>query len=173
MGEHHKGDRGLVRCAIVTVSDTRSAETDSSGAEIRRRLEDAGHVVAEYSIVPDDPQRVRALVADLCRRTDVDAVLVNGGTGIAPRDNTYEAVAALLDKRVDGFGELFRMLSFAEVGAAAMISRAVAGLVGDTALFSMPGSTAACRLAMEKLIVPQLGHVVALARGPQGGRQRS
>ncbi|HYB98275.1 MAG TPA: molybdenum cofactor biosynthesis protein B [Candidatus Limnocylindrales bacterium] len=166
MGEHHQGDRRVVRCAIVTVSDTRTVETDTSGAEVRRRLEDAGHAVVDYRIVPDEPAVVRDVVVELCGRGDVDAVMINGGTGIGARDSTYEAIEGVLGKRIDGFGELFRMLSFDEIGAAAMISRAVAGLVGSTCVFSMPGSTPACRLAMEKLIVPQLGHAVALARGP-------
>ena len=120
--------------------------------------------MVDRRIVRDDPALVREAVVALVARGDIDAVITNGGTGIAARDNTYEAVSQLLDKRIDGFGELFRMLSFGEIGAAAMLSRAVAGTVGSTALFCMPGSTAACRLAMERLIIPQLGHVAALAR---------
>lgn len=161
---HHIDDRSVVRCAIVTVSDTRTPDTDGSGTEIRRHLESAGHEVVDRRIVCDDPALVREVLVALIARGDVEAVITNGGTGIAARDNTYEAVAQLLDKRIDGFGELFRMLSFGEIGAAAMLSRAVAGLAGSTALFCVPGSTAACRLAMEQLILPQLGHMVALAR---------
>ena len=153
-----------MRCAIVTVSDTRTPETDGSGTEIRRQLEVAGHEVLDRSIVRDDPALVREAIVALIARGDVEAVITNGGTGIATRDNTYEAVAGLLDKRIDGFGELFRMLSFAEIGAAAMLSRAVAGIVDRVAVFCIPGSTAACRLALEQLILPELGHVVALAR---------
>lgn len=165
---HHAGDARRVACAIVTVSDTRTEADDSSGAEIRARLEQAGHAVAAYRIVRDEPDLVRGVLEELAGSGRVDAVLLSGGTGLAARDTTYEAVAALLTKRIDGFGELFRMLSFEEIGAAAMLSRAVAGLVGTTAVFSMPGSTAACRLAMEKLVVPQLAHVVGLAR-PRAG----
>lgn len=168
-GKHHGGDARRVRCAVVTVSDTRVEADDTSGAEIRTHLEAAGHEVADYRIVRDEPLVVRALVEELAAGGDIDAVLLNGGTGIAPRDNTFEAVSLLLTKRIDGFGELFRALSFEEIGAASMLSRAVAGLVGTMALFSMPGSTAACRLAMEKLVVPQLGHVVGLAR-PKAAR---
>jgi len=161
-----------VRCAIVTVSDTRTRETDGSGDEVERHLEKAGHHVVDRRIVHDDPELVRDAIASLVARGDVEAVITNGGTGIAARDNTYEAVCAVLDKRIDGFGELFRMLSFAEIGAAAMLSRAVAGVVGNVALFCMPGSTAACRLAMERLVLPELGHVVALARPAAQGAHR-
>ena len=163
-GKHHAGDARRIRCAIVTVSDTRTEVTDASGAEIRARLEAAGHEVVEYRIVRDEPLLVRALVEDLAAAGEVEVMLLSGGTGIAPRDNTFEAVSGLLTKRIDGFGELFRSLSFEEIGSAAMLSRAVAGLVGTMSVFSMPGSTAACRLAMDKLVVPQLGHVVGLAR---------
>lgn len=161
---HHAKDARRVCCAIVTVSDTRTADTDTSGDLIRRSLELAGHVVDDYRIVPDEPLLVRSILEDYAAVGHVDAVLLSGGTGVAARDTTFEAVSSLLTKRIDGFGELFRMLSFEEIGAAAMISRAVAGLAGTMVVFSMPGSTAACRLAMEKLVLPQLGHVVGLAR---------
>jgi molybdenum cofactor biosynthesis protein B len=161
---HHAKDARAVVCAIVTVSDTRTADNDTSGAEIRRQLEAAGHRVGDYRIVADEPALVRRTVEELAGAGLVEVVLLSGGTGIAARDNTFEAVSSLLTKRIDGFGELFRMLSYEEIGAASMISRAVGGLVGTMALFSMPGSTAACRLAMEKLVVPHLAHVVGLAR---------
>jgi molybdenum cofactor biosynthesis protein B len=164
---HHAKDARTVACAIVTVSDTRTADDDTSGAEIRRQLEAAGHRVEAYRIVADEPALVKRVVGELGDSGLVDVVLLSGGTGIAARDNTFEAISSLLTKRIDGFGELFRMLSYEEIGAASMLSRAVAGLVGTMAVFSMPGSTAACRLAMEKLIVPQLAHVVGLAR-PRG-----
>jgi molybdenum cofactor biosynthesis protein B len=154
-----------VACAVVTVSDTRTPETDTSGAMVRDLLVQAGHVVTSHVIVPDEPVRVRAQVETLLADPEVDAVLVNGGTGIAPRDTTYEALAGLLEKRLDGFGELFRMLSFEQIGAAAMLSRAVAGVVRGKIVASMPGSTAAVELAMSRLLVPELGHLVKLARG--------
>jgi molybdopterin adenylyltransferase len=163
-GGHNAKDALGAACAIVTVSDTRTADDDASGAEIRRQLEGAGHRVDDYRIVPDDPGLVRRAVEEMAAGGRIDVVLLSGGTGVAPRDTTFEAVSSLLSKRIDGFGELFRMLSFDEIGAAAMLSRAVGGLVGTMALFSMPGSTAACRLAMEKLVIPQLPHVVGLAR---------
>lgn len=161
---HHAKDARVVACAILTISDTRTSANDTSGAEIRRHLEAAGHRIDEYRIVPDEPALVRSIVEELGAAGKVDVVLLNGGTGIAARDNTFEAVSSLLTKRIDGFGELFRMLSYEEIGSASMISRAVGGLAGTMAVFSMPGSTAACRLAMEKLVVPQLAHVVGLAR---------
>lgn len=163
-GAHHAKDARRVVCAIVTVSDTRTPDSDTSGKEICSRLEAAGHAVEAYRIVADEPALVRSLLEEYAAGGRVEAVLLSGGTGIALRDTTFEAVTSLLTKRIDGFGELFRMLSFEEIGAAAMISRATAGLVGTMAVFSMPGSTAACRLAMERLIVPQLAHVVGLAR---------
>lgn len=151
-----------IPCAIVTVSDTRTKENDTGGATIRERLEAAGHVVVDYTILRDEPKAISAHVLSLCERGQCRAVLLTGGTGISPRDTTYEAVSALIEKRLDGFGELFRMLSFDEIGAAAMLSRAVAGTRGRTAIFAMPGSPSAVRLAMDKLVVPQLGHLVAL-----------
>jgi molybdopterin adenylyltransferase len=162
---HRAQGARTVACAIVTVSDTRTPATDTSGQKARALLEAAGHRVAAYDILPDEPDRVRAHVARLVADPAIEAVLVNGGTGLAPRDTTYEAIAGLLEKRLDGFGELFRMLSFAEVGAAAMLSRAVAGVAGGTVVASMPGSTAAVELAMARLLVPELGHMVKLARG--------
>jgi molybdenum cofactor biosynthesis protein B len=143
---------------VVTISDTRSAATDTSGEAIATALEAAGHVVAGRRIVPDDPAAVRELVASQAGR--VQAVITTGGTGITSRDSTYEAIAGLLEKRLDGFGELFRMLSYEEIGSAAMLSRACAGTIGRTAVFSLPGSEPAVRLAMTKLILPELGHVV-------------
>ena len=146
------------------MSDTRTLESDRSGALIKTRLEASGHRVVAYDIVKDDPAEVRSTVSRHTRAADVDCVLVNGGTGIAARDTTYEAVASLLERRLDGFGELFRSLSYGEIGAAAMLSRAVAGVCGSTVVFSMPGSTAACALAMDRLVLPELGHVVGLLR---------
>jgi len=147
-----------VRCAVVTISDTRTEATDTSGAAIVELLTAAGHEVARRRLVKDDPAAVRDAVRS--GTTAADVIITTGGTGITARDSTYEAIAALLDKRLDGFGELFRMLSYAEIGAAAMLSRAVAGSIGSTAVFSLPGSELAVRLAMTKLILPEIGHVV-------------
>jgi molybdenum cofactor biosynthesis protein B len=161
---HHARDRRAVSCAILTVSDTRTPATDTSGSRIRALLEAAGHEVTAYSILPDEPDLVRTRLVELVAG-GVEAVIVNGGTGLAPRDTTYEAVVGLLDKQLDGFGELFRALSYAEIGPAAMLSRAVAGVAGRSVIASLPGSSAAVELAMSKLLVPELGHMVHLIRG--------
>lgn len=164
MGGHHQGSDQPVICAIVTVSDTRTAETDTSGTRIRELLSGAGHRIAAYSILPDEPSIVRPRLVELIAES-TEAIIVNGGTGLARRDTTYEAVVGLLDKRLDGFGELFRSLSYAEIGAAAMLSRAVAGVSAQTVLVSLPGSTKAVELAMQKLLLPVLGHMRQLVRG--------
>jgi molybdopterin adenylyltransferase len=149
-----------LRCAVLTVSDTRTVETDSSGALIQAKLQGAGYDVVDYRIQKDEPTEIKRQLEQWVTRTDVDAIITNGGTGIAPRDTTHDVVAGLLDKRLDGFGELFRMLSFQEIGAAAMLSRAVAGVWQGRAIFALPGSSNAVRLAMERLILPELAHVI-------------
>ena len=163
--EHHAKTRRTVACAIVTVSDTRTPETDGSGTCIRALLEEAGHHVLAYAIRPDDPGTVRAHLEELLALPGLDAVIVNGGTGIAPRDTTFEAITALLEKRLDGFGELFRMLSWEQVGSAAILSRATAGVARGKIVVSVPGSQAAVELAMQKLLLPELGHMVDLVHG--------
>ena len=160
--DHKKGTPGRLGCAVITVSDTRTAQTDRSGGAIRERLEAAGHAVLVHDILPDEPADVAARLGELVADADVHAVVLNGGTGIAARDNTYEAVTGVLDKTIDGFGELFRYLSYEDIGSAAMLSRAVAGVAGSTAIFALPGSTAACELAVDRLIVPELGHIAKL-----------
>jgi len=158
--EHRAAAPDVIRCAVLTLSDTRTPETDTSGALIREALAAAGHVVADYRVLKDDPAPIAALVQVWADDPGIDAVLTNGGTGIARRDSTYDALAGLLEKRIDGFGELFRMLSWDEIGAAAMLSRAVAGTIGGTLVVAMPGSSNAVRLAMEKLVLPELRHLV-------------
>jgi molybdenum cofactor biosynthesis protein B len=158
--EHKAQSPSVVNCAIVTVSDTRRPDTDTSGALIRTLLEKQGHRIASFHLVKDEPAEVQKLLDVLARNPDVGAVILNGGTGISKRDGTYESVAGLLEKRLDGFGELFRSLSYQEIGSAAMMSRAVAGIYRGRIVISIPGSEAAVRLAMEKLILPELGHLV-------------
>jgi molybdenum cofactor biosynthesis protein B len=165
-----------IRIAVVTVSDTRTPETDVGGQLVRDLCQQAGAVVTGTVIVPDDAARVAAHVRTLVSNNEaapqsIHAVLLTGGTGIARRDTTVEALAGLFDKTLDGFGELFRMLSFQEVGAAAMLSRATAGVVDGVVVFLMPGSPKAVRLAMERLILPELGHLIGQlgGRGPGGG----
>jgi len=149
-----------VGCFVLTISDTKTAETDGSGKLIRELLEAAGHRVAGSSIVRDEPAEVARIVRQAASDPAVQAIVLTGGTGITSRDSTYEAVDALLDKRLPGFGELFRVLSYAEIGPAAMLSRAQLGVVGRRIVASLPGSPNACRLALEKLLIPELGHLV-------------
>jgi molybdopterin adenylyltransferase len=156
--EHRKDAPASVRCFVLTISDTRTEANDTSGDAIVELLTGAGHEIVGRHIVRDDPAAVREVVHT--NRSTADVVVTTGGTGISARDSTYEALAALLDKRLDGFGELFRMLSYAQIGAAAMLSRAVAGSIGSTAVFALPGSEHAVRLAMTTLILPEVGHVV-------------
>ena len=146
--------------AVLTVSDTRTEETDVSGKTLGQLLTGAGHRLAEKAIVPDNIYNLRSILSRWIAQDDMQAVITTGGTGITRRDNTYEAVTALFDKQLDGFGELFRMLSFEEIGAAAMLSRACAGVVCGAIVFVLPGSEGAVRLAMRRLILPELGHIV-------------
>lgn len=159
--EHQRKAVRSVHCAIVTVSDTRTAATDLSGQEIRRLLEESGHTVGHYCVVRDEPDKIRGQLRELAANSACRAILINGGTGVSTRDRTYEAVAGLLEKRLDGFGELFRMLGFEEIGSGAMLSRAVGGVYAGRAVFCMPGSKNAVRLAMTRLILPELGHLVS------------
>lgn len=163
-GKHRREAPKAVRCAVVTVSDTRTLETDTGGQTAVDLLEQAGHPVVCREIMPDEPARMRELLSALEAREDVDAVLLTGGTGLGSRDQTFETVGALLSKPLPGYGELFRMLSYEQIGPAAMLSRAVGGLMDRTVVLSMPGSPAAVRLALEKLILPELGHLVREAR---------
>jgi molybdenum cofactor biosynthesis protein B len=150
----------VVHCAIVTVSDTRSPETDRSGQLLQELLREAGHRVADYALLKDEPAQIQTHLQSLCQRSDLAAVILNGGTGIAPRDTTYDAIERLLEKVLPGFGELFRWLSYQEIGSRAIASRAVAGVCQGKLVFSLPGSSNAVRLAMEKLILPELAHLV-------------
>lgn len=149
--------RGPIPVAVITVSDTRTESADVNGVYLRASIEAAGHTVAGYRVIPDDPAAVVQALEEMtgCSRV----VVLNGGTGISSRDNTYDAVSALLAKTLPGFGELFRMLSYEQVGAAAMLSRAVAGIYRGVVVFSVPGSPGAVRLAWERLILPELEHV--------------
>ena len=157
----HKAQAPLsVACFVLTVSDTRTEANDTGGQAIRDLLEHAGHSVSGHAIVKDEPSQVTAIVRRQLADQATQVIITTGGTGISARDTTYEAVTGLLEKQLDGFGELFRMISFHQIGSAAMMSRATAGTVGRKAIFVLPGSPAAVRLAMEKLIVPELGHIV-------------
>jgi molybdenum cofactor biosynthesis protein B len=158
--EHKSHAPASVACYVLTVSDTRTPDTDTGGRAIRDLLEQAGHTVAGHAIVRDEPAQVAGTVRQQLDAGRARVIVTTGGTGITSRDGTFEAIDGLLEKRLDGFGELFRMLSFQEIGAAAMMSRATAGTAGRTAIFVLPGSPDAVRLAMTRLILPELGHVV-------------
>jgi len=158
--EHKATAPRSIGCFVLTMSDTKSPETDTSGLLIRDLLVAAGHTIVGHAVVRDEPAQVTAIIREGCANADLQAFILTGGTGVTSRDSTFEAVEALLDKRLAGFGELFRMLSYQEIGAAAMLSRAQAGVVKRRALFSLPGSPNACRLALEKLIIPELGHLL-------------
>ena len=161
--QHKSQAPASVGCFVLTVSDTRTEATDSSGRAIADLLSAAGHRIAGRAIVKDDPSLVRDAVTRQIANADVQAIITTGGTGISSRDSTYEAVSALLQKKLDGFGEIFRMLSYEQIGSAAMMSRACAGLVAGRVVIALPGSEAAVRLACEKLVIPELGHLVQQA----------
>jgi molybdenum cofactor biosynthesis protein B len=159
--EHKQEAPKTVNCKVITVSDTRVKETDKSGRLMMELLEQSGHNVVDYAIVKDEIQPIQHEILAGCDREDIDVILTNGGTGIAKRDVTIETIQGLLEKEIVGFGELFRILSYQEdIGSAAILSRAIAGVVKNKAVFATPGSSGAVKLAMNKLILPEIGHVV-------------
>ena len=158
--EHKAKAPASVRCFVLTVSDTRSPDTDISGRAIAGHLRNAGHEIVGSQIVRDEPDEVRAAILGVLEAGSAQAIITTGGTGIGRRDRSFEAIDALLDKRLPGFGELFRMLSYHDIGAAAMLSRACAGTASGAIIFALPGSEAAVQLAVTKLIIPELGHLV-------------
>ncbi|HZG69992.1 MAG TPA: MogA/MoaB family molybdenum cofactor biosynthesis protein [Chondromyces sp.] len=162
MHEQHKRKAvKQVRCKVITVSDTRTEETDKSGKRIKELLLQEGHIVKEYAIVPDEKMLIQSSVKQGIQDDHTDAVILNGGTGIAKRDVTIEAVHPLLEKELSGFGEIFRYLSYQyDIGSGAILSRALAGVSNQTVIFTLPGSTGAVSLAMEKLVLPELGHII-------------
>ncbi len=161
---HPDSQKITIHCAVITVSDTRSWETDKSGQLIKQLLVNAGHQIDEYAIVKDEGIQIQTQLESLCGRSPIDAVIFNGGTGISPRDTTIDTIASLLDKTLPGFGEIFRFLSYQEIGSRAIASRAIAGVYKSKLIFSIPGSTGAVKLATEKLILPELVHLVSQLR---------
>jgi molybdenum cofactor biosynthesis protein B len=159
----------MVRVAAITVSDTRTLDDDEGGRRLRERLEAAGFTVSVRALVRDEPDDLRAVIARVCDGDEADAIVTTGGTGIAPRDRTYEAVEGLLEKKLDGFGEAFRRLSWDQVGARSVLSRAVAGVHRGRVLAALPGSPKAVTLAVDQVLAPILAHAVALARGKTHG----
>src|SRR5262249_28464995 len=162
--QHRCQSPKTVRCAVVTISDTRTLENDRGGELIVTQLSAGGHEITSRHIVRDDPREIEPLLLKLADPDVTDAVLLTGGTGIAARDRTFETISGLLTKAMPGYGELFRMLSYEDIGPAAMLSRAVGGVLNNVIVLTMPGSVAAVQLAMEKLIVPEIGHLVYEAR---------
>ncbi|HEV8606917.1 MAG TPA: MogA/MoaB family molybdenum cofactor biosynthesis protein [Tepidisphaeraceae bacterium] len=163
--EHKETSAGIqARCAVITLSDTRSEATDTSGAKIKALLGAEHHLVSYYSIIPDDAQRLGMMLEELISSGDVDVILTNGGTGISRRDHTIPVIEKHLTTVLPGFGELFRMLSYQQIGSSAMMSRAVAGIARDKLVFALPGSTTAVELAVTKLILPELGHLLGQMR---------
>jgi len=163
--EHKEKGKKNIRCYVITVSDTRDKTTDTSGRMIEKFLVDEGHQTAGYRIVKDEPIEIEASLVEALASDNVDAVIVNGGTGIAPRDGTYEVVSRFLEKKLDGFGEIFRYLSYLDIGSAAVMSRAAAGTARGKILISLPGSSGAVTLAMEKLVLPEIRHMVSQLQG--------
>ena len=160
VGEHKAQAPASIGCYVLTVSDTRTPDSDTSGRAIRSLLENAGHTVTGHDIEMDEPARIVSRLRERLADPSTHVIISTGGTGISPRDGTFEAVTGLFEKRLDGFGELFRMVSFEEIGAAAMLSRATAGTVGRKAIFALPGSEKAVRLALTRLVIPELGHII-------------
>ena len=158
--QHRESAPETVRVAVLTISDTRTPETDTGGDVVEESMRGAGHEVVAREIVRDEAASIRTTLVDFLARSDVDAVVTTGGTGISARDTTYEVVERMIEKRLDGFGELFRVLSYEEIGAAAVLSRAVAGTVGTKLVASLPGSRNAVRLGVERLLAPEIAHVV-------------
>ncbi|MCP2731312.1 MogA/MoaB family molybdenum cofactor biosynthesis protein [Limnofasciculus baicalensis] len=157
---HPDSTQRTVNCAVITISDTRSLETDRSGQIIQQLLVEAGHSILAYRILQDEPTLIRDYLQELAQRADIEAIVFNGGTGIAPRDTTYDALEDLLEKTLPGFGEIFRALSYQEIGSRAIASRAVAGIYQGKLVFSIPGSTGAVKLALSQIIIPEIIHLI-------------
>jgi len=150
----------VVNCAVITISDTRTVDTDKSGQIIKNKLTKNSHNISYYDIIKDNSDQIKLSINDLSKRETIDILILSGGTGISPRDNTFDVVDGLLDKEIPGFGEIFRYLSYQEIGSRAMISRAIAGIYNNKIIFSLPASSNAVTLAMEKLILPELNHLI-------------
>ena len=163
--EHQKNaEQTVARCAVITLSDTRTSESDKSGQTIQRLLVESGHQVADYSLIPDEPVELSSLLQQHLGSDSVDVILTNGGTGISQRDQTISVIEEILDQPIPGFGELFRMLSWDQIGSGAMLSRAIGGIAKGKLVFAMPGSTKAVELAMTRLILPELKHLLSEIR---------
>lgn len=162
---HPDSNAIAVNCAVITVSDTRTVATDKSGRIIQQLLQDVNHNIVEYTIIKDEIPQIQAWLLKLDANDNIDAIIINGGTGIAPRDTTYDVVSSWLEKSLPGFGEIFRWLSYQEIGSRAIASRAVAGVKNSKLIFSIPGSSNAVKLAMSELILPELNHLIKQLQG--------
>jgi molybdopterin adenylyltransferase len=159
--EQHKAHAPhCVTCVVITCSDTRTSQTDTSGQLMMRLLKEHGHDLAGYHVIKDDPAQIRSVIEEAAAHDAVQAILINGGTGISKRDSTFEAVDGMLEKRLVGFGEIFRYLTYKDIGSSAIMTRATAGIFRGRIIFSTPGSEGAVRLAMDSLILPELGHII-------------
>jgi molybdenum cofactor biosynthesis protein B len=158
--EHKKEAPQSVNCALVTVSDSRTEETDESGKLLKQKLTEGGHKLVSYTLLKNDSEAVRQTIEELLDEEEVQVIITGGGTGVSHRDITVETVSALLEKKLDGFGELFRSLSYQEIGTASIMSRSIAGVARGKVIICIPGSLGATRLAAEKIIVPEIGHMV-------------
>jgi molybdenum cofactor biosynthesis protein B len=158
--EHKEKSLKKVSCVVITISDTRNEKSDKSGNIIKNFLKNESHEIVDYKIIKDEPRDIKEYLEKIINIKNIQAIILNGGTGISKRDRTYEVVKSLLEKRIDGFGEIFRYLSFKEIGTPAIMSRSIAGICNGKVIISIPGSENAVRLAMEKLILPELGHMV-------------
>ncbi|MBE9048551.1 molybdenum cofactor biosynthesis protein MoaB [Pleurocapsales cyanobacterium LEGE 10410] len=165
MRPHPDRQQIAVNCAVITVSDTRTKETDQSGQLIQQLLTDAEHQIVTYALVKDEPKEIQNWLIELDRKSELQAIIFNGGTGIAPRDTTYDVINNWLTKTIPGFGEIFRYLSYQEIGSRAIASRAVAGVRNQKLIFSLPGSLNAVKLAVEQLILPELNHLIKQVQG--------
>ena len=158
--EHRSEAPNRLRVKVITISDTRNVQTDKSGQLMIELLQREHHEIVDYIIVKDEKKQIELALLEGCKDERIDVILTNGGTGLSQRDVTFEVIENLIEKQIPGYGELFRMLSYEEIGSAAMLSRAIAGIANGTVIFSTPGSKGAVKLAMEKLILPEMGHVV-------------
>jgi molybdopterin adenylyltransferase len=159
---HPDSTKIVINCAVITISDSRNRNSDRSGQSIQKLLIEAGHHTIDYRIIPDEPDSIEGTIVDICNNNLVKVLIFNGGTGIAPRDNTYEVISKLLEKTLPGFGEIFRFLSYQEIGSRSIASRATAGIYRQKLIFSLPGSSNGVKLAMDKLILPELIHLTKL-----------
>jgi molybdopterin adenylyltransferase len=162
---HPDTSKPSLNCAVITISDTRTPDTDSSGKLIQTYLSRDNHKITAYMILPDEPAQIQSQIQQLSQQQNIDVIILNGGTGIAPRDTTYDVIEQLLEKNLPGFGELFRFLSYQEIASRAIASRATAGIYRQKLLFSLPGSSNAVALAMEQLILPEIVHLVKQMKG--------